>query len=389
MMSQPPQWPDQPTQPTHSGQPAPLTRPTGSGLPVARFSSHFSSRSQLMLAVVATVSSVLVVTLFGTLLVVLSSHARGSAGASPGGQAQTGQIGQTATAGSTEPAETVAANSTSTPSSSGGGTGGTYRTPTPTPSPGTHAPPSVHQVVNQVTLSGAGEGMVIATCPAGELAVSGGWGVKYNSNATILRSKRSGTGSWSVYVSFPSTVLVTVYAECLANASGATITERLTQVSVASGGQVDTYPTCNAGEVVGGGGFALDANLVLIVFTTKSDTQWWGSIISHSANPALATIYAECLAYSGAYLALSTNQEINIATGSTGSVTAPPCPSGSYLSGGGFVHDDGSFIYAMSAQRVLSDNGSSYIGWTMLGYAYGRPGTVQVDVRVDAICLNL
>jgi hypothetical protein len=241
-------------------------------------------------------------------------------------------------------------------------------------------------VLNQVTLSGAGEGSVVASCPAGEIALSGGWAVKYTAGATILRSKRSGMRGWSVYVSFPATVLVTVYAECLANASGATITERLAQVSVAPGGSIDAYPTCTTGEVVGGGGFALDANLVLYVFTNTSDTQWWGKIISRSANAALAAIYAECLAYSGAYLAQSTNLYVTIPTGSTGSAASPVCPSGTYVSGGGFVHDDESFLYAMSAQRVLSDNGSSYIAWKVLAYAWG---TSPAEFRVDAICLQL
>jgi hypothetical protein len=370
MMSQPPQWPDQPAQPA---------QPAGGG----RRSALFSSRSQLVIAVVAVVASVLVVALFGTLLVVLSSNARGAA---PGSQAQTGQTGHTATAGTGQPTDTAAIGTSTPGSAGGGGGGGTHRTPTPTPSPGTHASPFVHQVVNQVTLSGSGEGIVVATCPSGELALSGGWAVPYTSGTTILRSKRSGTRGWSVYVSFPSTVLVTVYAECLANASGATITERLAQVSVAPGGTVDAYPTCTMGEVVGGGGFALDANVVLYVFTNKLDTQWWGMIVSHSANAALATIYAECLAYSGAYLAQSTNLYVTIAAGSTGSAISPSCPSGSYVSSGGFLHDENSFLYGMSTQRVFSDNGSTYIAWKVLAYARG---TSPAEFRVDAICLHL
>jgi hypothetical protein len=228
--------------------------------------------------------------------------------------------------------------------------------------------------------------MVVATCPAGEIALSGGWAVLYTSGATILRSKRSGTRGWSVYVSYPSTVLVTVYAECLANASGATITERPAQVSVAPGATVDAYPTCTTGEVIGGGGFALDANLVLYVFTNRSDTQWWGMVVSRSANAALATIYAECLAYSRAYLAQSTNLYVTIPTGSTGSAASPTCPSGTYVSGGGFVHDEDSFVYGMSAQRVFGDDGSTYIVWKVLAYAWG---TSPAEFRVDAICLQL
>ncbi len=207
MMPQPPQWPSQPDRPAHPAQP-----PGGS--PPSLFSSRFSSRSQLILAVSAVVSGLLIVALLGVLVLVLSSNARG---ATPGSQAQTGQTATAGTAGTTgtaQPTDTVAANSTSTPGSSGGG--GTRHTPTPTP--GTHAPPSIHQVVNQITLSGFGEGSVVATCPSGELALSGGWAVPYTSGATIYRSARAGTRGWAVSVNHPSSVLVTSTAECLTSA---------------------------------------------------------------------------------------------------------------------------------------------------------------------------
>ena len=95
--------------------------------------------------------------------------------------------------------------------------------------------PYVHQVVSQATLSGTSVGPVVATCPSGEIALSGGWAVAYNSGATIYRSERTGTGSWGVYVQHSSSVGVTTYAECLANATGATI-DRARRVCVGLAG---------------------------------------------------------------------------------------------------------------------------------------------------------
>src|SRR5262249_44792557 len=140
----------------------------------------------------------------------------------------------------------------------GGGTGGTHRAATPTPTSGTPVSPSVYQVVSQSTLSGFGEGAVVATCPSGELALSGGWAAPYNSGATIYRSTHSGTRAWAVYVTPPSSVLITSYAECLKTASGPTIAERRARVSLAANPAGQASPRCPAGEVVVGGGFAFD-----------------------------------------------------------------------------------------------------------------------------------
>jgi hypothetical protein len=359
---------------------------------MARFSSHFSSRSQLVLAVVAIVSSVLVVALCGTLLVVLSSHARGSAGTTAGGQAQSGQSGQTATAGSTDPTETVAATSTSTPGSSGGGGGGSYRTPTPTPSPGTHAPPSVHQVVNQVTLSGTNSGPVVATCPSGELALSGGWAVvPYNTTgATILRSKRSGTRGWAISVAHALDVTVTSYAECLKDAPGATVAERSATLSVPAGGVAGYKVPCNTGETVVGGGFATQSGVNVLGTTADSvgpPYAWSVGFWNLGTSLASYSVYVECLTYATAHSSANESQLSPIAAGSTGGTTSPACPSGTQVSGGGYAYlsQATGFAYGMSAQRVLGDDGSSYIVWKALLYANGGQ---SVKLQSLAVCLG-
>src|SRR5262249_8009943 len=223
MMNQSPQWPDEP-QPSQS---------PGSASPLSRL-----VRSRPALPAVAVASAGLIVALFSALLLALSSGARGS---TPGGQAQNGQAGQN---GSSQTGQAATVGSGAPSSGSGGGNGGgnggggSHSTPTPprgsaTPTPtsgiavvgggGLTFSPAVHQVVSQATLSGTSVGPVVATCPTGEIALSGGWAVAYNSGATIYRSARTSAQSWAVYVRHSSSVGVTTYAECLANASGAAI----------------------------------------------------------------------------------------------------------------------------------------------------------------------
>jgi hypothetical protein len=229
---------------------------------------------------------------------------------------------------------------------------------------------------------------VVATCPSGEIALSGGWAVRYDSGATIYRSSRSGARGWAVYVNHPSSVLVTSYAECLTNVHGATIAERLAQVSVAAGSANRAYAKCNAGEVVVGGGFAFDlhADVALDVFgNNASDTQWEGQVVNLGAASTLATVYAECLAYSGASMKATTLAGVNIAPGNQGSALSAACPSGYYLSGGSYIDQPAGFVYAMSAQMVLGDNGSSIV-WKALVYANGEH---QAGLEVEAICLHL
>jgi hypothetical protein len=245
-------------------------------------------------------------------------------------------------------------------------------------------------VVNQITLSGFGEGSVVATCSSGELALSGGWAVPYTSGATIYRSARSGTRGWAVYVNHPSSVLVTSYAECLKDASGAAMAERSALVSIAPNAADRAYPKCHAGEVVVGGGFAFDVHtdVGLDVFReNSSDTQWWGQALNYGTTTTLATVYAECLAYSGATMhATALTQSGIIAAGGVSSTDSLACPSGYFTSGGGFEDDAGAFVYDMQTQLVLGDSGGSYRVWVVSLYA--DRGN-QNGLWVEAICLHL
>jgi hypothetical protein len=389
MMSQFPQWPDEPAQPDRPDQ------PPGNGSPLSRL-----ARSRRELTVLAIVTGVLIVALLGMLALALSSNAHGAqAQTEQSGQAQNGQGAsadgaQTVTAGG---GGNGASSGGSTPTPGGGSSGGGGIHPTPTPAHGAATPtptsgvvtgccltfgPSVHQVVSQATLSGTSVGPVVATCPAGEIALSGGWAVAYNSGATIYRSARTGTGGWGVYVRHPATVGVTTYAECLSNASGASIAERVEYTSVGAHGFGRTLPSCNAGEVLVGGGFALATGLELDSSEPNPalPMKWDGFSYNHGDSPASMNGYAECLAYARAHSSQTSSGGATIADGARGGTTSPACPSGTYVSGGGYGYatEATAFVYAMWA----SGSGTT---WTADLYAYGG---ADATLNSYAMCLG-
>jgi hypothetical protein len=192
-----------------------------------------------------------------------------------------------------------------------------------------------------------------------------------------------------VYVNHPSSALVTSYTECLTNAHSATIAERMAQVSVAAGAANRANPKCNAGEVVAGGGFAFDlhTDVGLDIFDNNAtDSQWEGQVVNLGATSTLASIYAECLAYSGASMKATAFVGPSIGAGSRSSAYSGPCPSGDSLSGGGFIgQPGGSFVYGMQGQLVLSDSGGSSFVWAVSLYANDGH---EVGLGAGAICLH-
>ena len=364
MYTEPPQWPDRPPQP-------PAGRPT-------------QSRNRLLFGLVAVVAAVLIVALVGTLAVILVRGAQGGT-----------TVGEQGAAAATAAAAGATTNGQPTPISGNAttSTGGTSATPTPTNTPAsadatptattlvicclTFAP-SVHEVVNQVTLSGTNVGPVTASCPSGEIALSGGWATSNRSDLFVYNSSRSGTGSWQVFVSHSSSLLTNTYVECLRNASGATIVQRLTQVPVTPGGINSATASCNAGEVLVGGGYALNNGLELYNFSPASTTQWRGYARNNGAATGLLNIYAQCLTYGSAHNSMATVRFSSIAAGATGSTVSGACPSGSAVSGGGFADNEGAFIYTMSA----SGGGTT---WTV--YLYADGGRAE-QLNSYAMCLG-
>ena len=380
MMSQSPQWPDGPAQPDQS---------PGNGSPLSRL-----ARSRLGLT--AIVTGVLIVALLGMLALVLSSNARG---ATPSSQGQTGQTDQS---GQTQNGQAATA-STGSGTPTGGGSsdgGGTHATPTPTPARGAATPtptsgsvtgccltfgPSVHQVVSQAMLSGSSVGPVVATCPAGEIALSGGWSIPAHAGAFVSSSARSSVRSWAVYVRHGSSLGVTVYVECLANAPGATIVERAAYVSVAPGDFSGTVVDCNTGEVVVGGGFYSQTGLVAYesdgYYAQSHPTTWHGNAKNFGATSGQFGIYAECLTFTNAHSSLASGQTgPALAPGNGGRAASSTCPSGTYISGGGFYGPAGIFY------DTAAEGSGSATTWAVYDYNNTEDDTRYVSSQ--AVCLG-
>jgi len=243
-------------------------------------------------------------------------------------------------------------------------------------------------VVSQATLSGSNVGSVVATCPAGELALSGGWSIPYNSGAAVIRSSRSGTRSWTIAVYHTASVLVTSYAECLIHASGATIAERSATAYVVPNGDNSAYPTCDTGEVLVGGGFELPdtPEVEVYSFTPNFNTQWLGEARTHDTRTDQVLVYAECLTFSGVHeVSTGLLQTTSAAGGGRGSAYSGVCPKGYFVSGGGYQDSADAFVYTMHAQFVLNDTGGGSTVWAVSLYANGGHSET---FWADAVCLG-
>jgi hypothetical protein len=199
--------------------------------------------------------------------------------------------------------------------------------------------------MQQQTLSGTSVGPVTVTCPAGELALSGGWATSPSdgSNPIVYNSSRNGIGAWNVYVQHSGSTLVNAYAMCLKNASSAAVTERYAgALSVSANTYGTKFASCNAGETLVGGAFASSTGLTLYNFTA-SGASWGGYVFNHTGSPLGFNFYAECLTSSGSHSSFTG------AGSGTGHAASPTCPSGSYVSGGGFASNQNSPIFTMSA----------------------------------------
>jgi hypothetical protein len=341
MQPSPPQWPDQPPQ-MSGGKPP-------------------QSGATRILGIVVIISAVLIVALIGTLIVALS---RGSQGGPSIGELPSGPSA-TSSAAATQGNEQPTANITPTTSQQGSGgnntpvptTSGNQAAPTATPVP---PKPSVYQIVNQTTLSGSQSGPAPASCPSGEIALSGSWGIVNDATARPLSSFRTSARGWDVYVTHTATLTVKTYVECLKNAPGATIVERKITGIVAPGGTVSLIAQCNAGEIVVGGGFGGASGLEVYNSTANSGSEWLGHVANHNGGAISSTvdILAECLKFQNAQSSLTLYKQISIPSGAVSQVVSNPCPSGQFVSGGGFVDSQNGDVYAMLA----TDNNTT---WTV------------------------
>src|SRR5262249_41646817 len=188
----------------------------------------------------------------------------------------------------------------------------------------------------QQALAGSGDTAVRVTCPAGELALSGGWDFRSNDAAlaSVIQSWLIGTSTWEVWFHHAGGLTVEANVECLKNAPGATIGQHALSVSVPANSLGGAGLSCPAGQGGGGGGFhAFGGQLEVTDFLLFGPP---GAVYAnnHSASAARLDVFAECLQYPGAHSSLTAPIAVLITSGAIDSLISHICPSGTFVSGG-------------------------------------------------------
>src|SRR5271157_5315725 len=146
------------------------------------------------------------------------------------------------------------------------------------------------------------------------------------------------------------------------------------QVTAPASGIGNAVVSCPSGSVVTGGGFAGNNNL-FVYNSSENGNGWQVYAQNTSASGQLLNAYAICL--SGASGATS-QEALNYGSAPAGGVgsTVVNCPSGSVVTGGGYVGSTNLFVYNSS------EDGN---GWQV--YAQNTSGSSQV-LNAYAICLS-
>ncbi len=270
--------------------------------------------------------------------------------------------------------------------------------PIATPTP---ARPSVHEVAQTATLNGGNTGPVTATCPAGEIALGGGWNVPTQQARVFAATLNGNTWSLSVLpLGHPATTTVTAYVECLRNAPGAVVTQRPTTQNLAPtptntfndnlGG---TISLCDPGETLVGGGFDLGAptaNLELEATWPRNDVlpvqMWVFSVRNYDTVAHSITHYAECL--SGVTVTASYPRQDGspVYASQTGSASVS-CPTGAALAGGGFQYR----MHSPGPSRLgnLFSLHATASGWQGQALTLSGYGLYYLTPLAAAVCLTL
>jgi hypothetical protein len=203
--------------------------------------------------------------------------------------------------------------------------------------------------------------------------VTGG-GFAGSQNLFVYNTSATGNG-WEVYAQnlTGSDQLLNSYAMCLSNTSGST-QQVYTQVTALASGVGHAVVNCPSGSVVTGGGFAGNTNL--FVYNNSADGNGWEVYAQNlTGSGQLLNSYAMCLSGTSG----STQQVYSQVTASGSGIghALTACPSGTYLTGGGYAGNQNLSVYNTSA------NGN---GWEV--YAQNLTGSGQL-LNSYAICLTL
>ena len=243
------------------------------------------------------------------------------------------------------------------------------QTMTPT-STQTQPPLSVEQIHTQIPIGPGSTEHTTVSCPYGSVVVSGGFAAQ--SGIRVWHFMKDGLG-WRIYAtnSFSSERILTVKATCLYN-SGGSVSQEITQVNINPNGKTNLIANCPSGSLVTGGGWVIGSSSSVRIYNSSQTGNAWQIWVDNSSSGSpLVNVYAICLSgVSG-----STNQtsptSVTVAGSSTGHAIAS-CPSGDYVTGGGFALQADLEVYNTSMYQddwINYARNTSGVGRIMFTYA--------------------
>lgn len=161
--------------------------------------------------------------------------------------------------------------------------------------------PSASVVERDQTMSVGANSTVPAdlSCNIGEVAVGSGFSYPF-SGVSIYISAPHATSEWSVSANNPGTdpVNVTFYIECLKATKVVTntISATASAAPAASGG---TQASCPAGSLLAGGGFNVNAAVVIFDTHPQATTAWETYVYNPKTYTDHLSDYAVCLSFDG------------------------------------------------------------------------------------------
>ena len=255
------------------------------------------------------------------------------------------------------------------------------------------APPYTEYVYQQTYVAAWDTGAVVATCPNSAIVVGGGYAADPNvSFYTQYKYENGWRGDATNNSGTPEQI--TVFAVCLYNVFGPTITQVHGQKDIPAGNKGQAVATCPAGSIATGGGFHAYPDGSLRVYnSSKADSgegwQTWAENLSGSTKTHHA--YAMCLSGSGGTTARIL-KSADIAPNSTG-YAVPECSNTSVVTDGGFAAQPDLLIYSSSGPysinewRVYVKNTHSSDDRTLFGYAIclTLPGEFYLAVHLPLL----
>jgi hypothetical protein len=249
--------------------------------------------------------------------------------------------------------------------------------------PAPRATPFVHVVSTSRQVLAGDATPTVATCPAGELALSGGWAVP--AAGSVLASQRMGNG-WGIVVQVPAgpSASVTARVACLAHVPSATVRQLSSSVTTANGPFTISHVDCPA-SVSGavGGGFATSSSQLTFAyfFLDMGSTTTWVMQDTHSGpGAATSTVLVECFTAPGVTFTGVGRYDTTIPQGGEQTITAV-CPQGFFAGGGGVTLGPSSPGYPPHDVHLLSlAPATTARGWSADLSPVGGDTTVDVYV---------